>query len=110
VILYLAGAGVRRLTIIDYDRVDIANLHRQVIHSESTGNFNPPPRPSKFMTSTSSVGHSKAESAREAALRLNSTLECVAYSEPITSRNALALVSSHDVVGSSPSTLLRFIR
>jgi adenylyltransferase/sulfurtransferase len=34
--LYLAGAGVGTLGIVDADLVDESNLHRQVIHSEAT--------------------------------------------------------------------------
>lgn len=33
--LYLGGAGVGRLGIVDHDTVDISNLHRQVIHNEA---------------------------------------------------------------------------
>ena len=32
VLLYLAAAGVGRITVVDDDEVDLANLHRQVIH------------------------------------------------------------------------------
>eukprot|EP01119_Soliformovum_irregulare_P017491 TRINITY_DN5211_c0_g1_i2.p1 TRINITY_DN5211_c0_g1~~TRINITY_DN5211_c0_g1_i2.p1 ORF type:complete len:130 (+),score=41.18 TRINITY_DN5211_c0_g1_i2:2-391(+) len=35
VALYLAAAGVGKLGIVDYDLVDLSNLHRQVIHSMS---------------------------------------------------------------------------
>lgn len=33
VALYLAAAGVGKLTLCDYDRVDLSNLQRQVLHS-----------------------------------------------------------------------------
>src|ERR1700741_1582581 len=31
--LYLASAGVARLTLVDSDRVDLTNLQRQVLHT-----------------------------------------------------------------------------
>lgn len=43
--LYLAGAGVGTLGLVDGDEVEVSNLHRQVAHS------------------TSRVGMSKVESA-----------------------------------------------
>lgn len=33
--LYLAGAGVGTLGLVDADTVDESNLHRQVIHMET---------------------------------------------------------------------------
>lgn len=38
--LYLGGAGVGRIGIIDHDEVDVSNLHRQVIHDESRVGIN----------------------------------------------------------------------
>ena len=49
--LYLAAAGVGRLGLVDYDTVDLSNLHRQVIHREA------------------SVGMPKVESAKETISR-----------------------------------------
>jgi adenylyltransferase/sulfurtransferase len=34
--LYLAGAGIGTLGLVDADTVDESNLHRQVIHTEKT--------------------------------------------------------------------------
>lgn len=80
VILYLAACGVGNLTIVDFDNVDVSNLHRQVIHV------------------TKNVGENKAESAARAASELNPTIRCTTIQNPLTSENALDLVSKHDVV------------
>ncbi|GHE22461.1 HesA/MoeB/ThiF family protein [Halomonas urumqiensis] len=53
VALYLAAAGVGRLTLADADEVDLSNLQRQIAHGQAD------------------LGRNKAQSAREAALALN---------------------------------------
>jgi molybdopterin/thiamine biosynthesis adenylyltransferase len=62
VAMYLAGAGVGHLELADPDRVDVSNLHRQVLHR------------------TDGVGLAKTESARRALEALNPevhvTLHC----------------------------------
>lgn len=78
--LYLAGAGVGRIGIIDYDCVETSNLQRQIIHDES------------------SVGMSKVMSACKTITRFNSSIECVPYNELFTSSNALDIVRPYDLV------------
>ena len=38
--LYLAGAGIGTIGLVDADEVDESNLHRQVIHNEERLNMN----------------------------------------------------------------------
>jgi adenylyltransferase and sulfurtransferase len=78
--LYLAGAGVGHLSIIDSDIVELSNIHRQVAHAESF------------------VGVSKAESLRDALRRLNSGIEIVAHCVRFNHENASELVSASDIV------------
>ena len=33
--LYLASAGVGRITVVDHDSVDLSNLQRQIAHNQS---------------------------------------------------------------------------
>ena len=56
VLLYLAAAGVGEIGIIDDDSVDLSNLQRQIIHTESD------------------IGCSKVESAKAQILSINSTI------------------------------------
>ncbi len=53
VAMYLAAAGVGELVLLDYDKVDLSNLQRQIIHD------------------TSSIGQPKVESAANAIAALN---------------------------------------
>ena len=78
--LYLAAAGIGKIGIVDYDVVDRTNLHRQVIHGSS------------------SVGLLKVESARQRMQDINPDIEIVAYNEPFTSENALAIAQEYDVI------------
>ena len=86
-LLYLAASGVGHITVVDYDCVEVTNLHRQIIHKDRDA-----------AKTIGQLGKNKAESAKEAILRLNPTVSCTALSVMITAENALELVSRHDVV------------
>ncbi|BAU94586.1 molybdopterin biosynthesis protein MoeB [Corynebacterium suranareeae] len=79
-LLYLAGAGVGHIHIIDDDLVDLSNLHRQVIHT------------------TAGVGTPKAESARDAMLALNPDIKVTVSVTRLTWENALSELSGSDVI------------
>ncbi|XP_051724305.1 adenylyltransferase and sulfurtransferase MOCS3 [Ctenopharyngodon idella] len=77
---YLAAAGIGRLGLLDYDVVELSNLHRQVLHSELT------------------QGQPKALSAAQAISRLNSTVQCVPYHLQLSRENAIQLIQQYDIV------------
>ena len=79
-LLYLAAAGVGRIGIVDRDSVELSNMHRQVIHKES------------------SVGVHKTTSAKEALLALNSSARIEEHTDGFMPSNALDLVKMYDVV------------
>ena len=78
--LYLAAAGVGALGIVDFDRVDLSNIHRQILHG------------------TGDVGRPKTESAMATLLRANPDMAVTAHQERFTPANALSLVDEYDVV------------
>lgn len=79
-LLYLAAAGVGRITIVDFDRVDDSNLQRQVLFGMED------------------VGRPKVEAAAARLRSLNPYIEVVALDTQLTSENARELVASHDLV------------
>lgn len=79
-LLYLAAAGVGRITIVDFDRVDDSNLQRQVLFGMAD------------------VGRPKVEAAAARLRSLNPYIEVVALDTQLTSENARELVASHDLV------------
>jgi len=80
VIPALAGAGVSRLTIIDDDVVELANLHRQPLFAEAD------------------TGKPKAELAAAFVQRLNRFVGARAVRERIEVSNAPVLLCGHDLV------------
>jgi len=80
VLQYLCAAGVGSLLIVDPDRVEESNLHRQPIYR------------------VGDVGRLKAQVAREALLSLNPQVEIEAACERLTPSNVARLVAAADLV------------
>src|SRR5438034_4230936 len=78
--LYLAAAGVGTLGIVDFDRVDLTNLQRQILHG------------------TKDVGRSKLESARDRLRDINPEIELKLHECRFSSDNAEQIVADYDVV------------
>jgi adenylyltransferase/sulfurtransferase len=78
--LYLAAAGVGRLGLVDFDRVDLTNLQRQILHG------------------TKDVGRSKLESARDRLHDVNPEIEIQLHECRLSSENAERIVAGYDVI------------
>ena len=78
--LYLAAAGIGTIGLVDFDAVDFTNLHRQILHS------------------TSDVGRSKLDSARDRLHAVNPAVNLEMHETALTSANALEILAKYDVV------------
>lgn len=78
--LYLTAAGVGRIGIVEFDKVDITNLHRQVLYGSSD------------------VGERKLDAGIARLRDLNPHVEIVAHGERFQAKNGRTLVSQYDLV------------
>jgi len=79
-ILYLAAAGIGRITVIDPEKVELSNLNRQVLHT------------------TASIGTAKARQAAAAVSALNPAVKVNPMVERLDAGNVRSLLAAHDLV------------
>jgi adenylyltransferase/sulfurtransferase len=80
VISYLAGAGVGRLALVDGDRLEPSNLHRQTLYA------------------LADVGKPKAELAAARARALNPDVDVRHHVVRLDARNAPGLIEQYDLI------------
>lgn len=78
--VYLAAAGVGRIGIVDDDKVEMSNLHRQTIYSEED------------------VGSQKAAVAAEKLKQVNPHIRVEPHNVKLDSSNAMEILRTYDVV------------
>ena len=78
--LYLAAAGVGKLGIIDADRVELANLQRQIIHFSED------------------VGKEKIASAQRKIKAINPEVKVRTYLAKVTASNIAEIIKDYDFV------------
>jgi adenylyltransferase/sulfurtransferase len=78
--IYLAVAGVGTIGIVDYDRVELSNLNRQILHWDKD------------------IGRSKVDSAIEKLSQLNQGVKIEAIEETINEANISRLVAGFDLI------------
>jgi molybdopterin/thiamine biosynthesis adenylyltransferase/rhodanese-related sulfurtransferase len=78
--LYLAAAGVGTLGLIDDDSVDVSNLQRQILYSES------------------SVGKSKVDEAAKRLKEFNSQISVFPHKKRLSAENVEEIFSRYDIV------------
>ena len=78
--MYLAAAGVGTIGLVDFDKVELSNLQRQLLHD------------------TADVGRPKVESAGERLADLNPNVDVVPHQTLLSSENAFDILGGYDVV------------
>ena len=79
-ILYLAAAGIGTIGVVDFDRVSLSNLQRQIAHR------------------TDDVGRLKTDSAADSAHAINPDVRFIPHPERLTAENASSLIAGYDIV------------
>jgi len=80
VAMYLAAAGIGHLTLVDFDKVDLSNLQRQIIHSTNT------------------IGLEKVTSAKENLQAINPDINYRTIHKKLSDNLLMEEISNHDVV------------
>lgn len=78
--MYLAAAGIGTLGLVDFDRVDLSNLQRQLLHR------------------TKDIGRLKLDSAEETLNSLNPDVKVNKHPVVLTSENVMDVIRPYDVV------------
>lgn len=77
---YLAGAGVGQIGMVDDDRIELSNLHRQILYREEQ------------------IGQFKVDIAKQQLEALNPTIEVQAYATRLAADNAEELINKYDII------------
>ncbi|WP_218919361.1 molybdopterin-synthase adenylyltransferase MoeB [Longibacter salinarum] len=77
---YLAAAGIGKIGLVDFDRVEASNLQRQILYG------------------TSDVGRPKLDAAKERLTDLNPHVDVETHDVRLDSDNALEIIEPYDVV------------
>ncbi len=80
ILQYLTAAGIGKIGIIDFDKIEISNLQRQILFDEKT------------------IGENKALIAKKKLERLNGSIEIKAYPEQLTYQNAINYFKEYDII------------
>ncbi|WPC75723.1 molybdopterin-synthase adenylyltransferase MoeB [Vibrio porteresiae] len=77
---YLAAAGVGKITLVDFDKVELSNLQRQVLHHDSD------------------IGRFKVESAADALNEINPHIKIQTIARCVEDQELETLIHHHTVV------------
>ncbi|OUD36545.1 HesA/MoeB/ThiF family protein [Flavobacterium sp. FPG59] len=80
ILQYISTAGVGTIGIVDFDKIEIHNLHRQILYTDDQ------------------VGLSKALIAKEKLETLNPLIKVAAFEAKLTVENAVQIIQDFDVV------------
>lgn len=77
---YLCAAGVGNIGIIDFDKIELHNLHRQILYS------------------TNDIGKQKAQTAAEKLKEQNPNVSFLIFNEMLNEGNAEKIISQFEII------------
>jgi adenylyltransferase/sulfurtransferase len=80
ILQYLATAGVGTIGIVDFDKIELHNLHRQILYTENQ------------------VGQTKASTAKLVLEKLNPLIQVLSFEEKLSIENAVQIIQNFDVI------------
>ena len=80
ILQYIATAGVGTIGIVDFDTIEIHNLHRQILYTEDQ------------------IGLSKSATAKSVLEKLNPLISVLAFEKKLTKENAIEIIQDFDIV------------
>ncbi len=80
ILQYLTAAGIGTIGIVDFDKVDVSNLQRQILFSHED------------------IGKNKAKAAKERLSGQNPFVNFNVYETFLTKDNALEIIQSYDII------------
>jgi molybdopterin/thiamine biosynthesis adenylyltransferase len=80
ILQYIVTAGVGTIGIVDFDTIELHNLHRQILYTEEH------------------IGQSKAITAKLVLETLNPLIQIIALEEKLTVENAEKIIQSFDII------------
>ncbi|VVC39291.1 Rhodanese-like domain,THIF-type NAD/FAD binding fold,Adenylyltransferase and sulfurtransferase MOCS3/Uba4 [Cinara cedri] len=90
--MYLVSAGVGTIGLVDYDEVELNNLHRQLLHAQHN------------------VGMRKVESGKLSLNRINEDVNIVVHDVQLDGHNSLDIFKQYDVIiDASDNLVTRYI-
>lgn len=80
ILQYLATAGIGTIGIVDFDKIELHNLHRQILYTENQ------------------VGQTKASTAKLVLEKLNPLINVLSFEEKLSIENAVQIIQNFDVI------------
>ena len=77
---YLAASGIGKIGIVDFDKIEISNLNRQVLFNEND------------------VGKFKISQAKKVITKLNKDLKLVLFKSKVTKKNIKKICDKFDII------------
>ena len=79
-LIYLINSGIKHIGLVDYDKIEISNLNRQIIFNEQD------------------IGRFKTDKAKEVIKSIDKKIKINIYNEKLTKTNIKRIIKKFDII------------